>query len=74
MGEYADDAIDRGINDWGMGREWPRTPVIRKKAGDPCSGMIDGKSCGGVMVERMNNRTKEFFLGCSKFPKCKNSI
>ncbi len=31
------------------------------------------KRCGSVMVERKNKKTGEEFLGCSSFPKCKNT-
>ena len=31
------------------------------------------KRCGSVMIERCNKKTGDEFLGCSKFPKCKNT-
>jgi len=29
--------------------------------------------CGGVMLERVNRRTGERFLGCSRFPRCRGA-
>lgn len=34
---------------------------------------ITCKRCGSVMKERHNKKTGEKFLGCSSFPKCKNT-
>jgi len=31
------------------------------------------KRCGSSMIKRQNNKTGEAFLGCSKYPKCKNT-
>jgi len=31
------------------------------------------KRCGSVMIERRNKKTGEEFLGCSTYPKCKNT-
>lgn len=30
-------------------------------------------SCGGYFVERQNKQKGNFFLGCSRYPKCKNT-
>jgi hypothetical protein len=29
--------------------------------------------CGGFMVRKQNRETKEHFLGCSTYPKCRNT-
>lgn len=29
--------------------------------------------CGGFMVRKQNRETKEYFLGCSTYPKCRNT-
>jgi len=34
---------------------------------------ITCKRCGNIMVERVNKKTKEKFLGCSNYPRCKNT-
>jgi ssDNA-binding Zn-finger/Zn-ribbon topoisomerase 1 len=30
-------------------------------------------SCGGHAVERVNRTTRQKFIGCSEFPRCRNS-
>lgn len=64
MGDHADDAMERGCENWdwiGRGEEYRRAPP--KEEGDLCK-------CGGELVIRMNRSTKVRFLGCSNYPKC----
>lgn len=80
MGEYADMAIERDFGSYldachyegddmdFMDGEF--TTVVRVEAGSPCS----KAGCGGKLVERVNSYTGQRFLGCSNFPKCRNSI
>lgn len=75
MGEFADDALDREINEslTELDEDSDEHPYYVKvpepKIGDKC----DQSGCNGIMVERTNSKTKTKFLGCSEFPKCKKS-
>jgi ssDNA-binding Zn-finger/Zn-ribbon topoisomerase 1 len=75
MGEFADDALDREIDDWvrdddEYSSDHPYyVKVPDPKAGDKCNRV----GCPGVLVERTNSTTGDKFLGCSMFPKCKRS-
>jgi len=69
MGDYADDAFDRELSEW-MYEDFPETPVIRVKEGNACSKV----NCDGRYVTRTNKKTGEKFLGCSRFPKCRNTL
>lgn len=75
MGEFADDAIydeygywltDEEYNNWEEGPFYPIRTKTNCKVGDVCP--ICKK---GTIVERINRTTKQNFLGCSMFPKCK---
>lgn len=76
MGEFADDALDRELDDWirededENGNDHPYyVKVPAPKVGDKCN----KADCKGTLVERTNSTTGEKFLGCSAFPKCKRS-
>lgn len=79
MGECADDALDREINDWvgprdeEDGDKYDEHPhyvkIPQPKVGDKC----DQVGCKGHLVEKTNLKTNTKFLGCSEFPKCKRS-
>ena len=45
-------------------------PISKVHIKDP---KIICKRCGSIMKERQNKKTGEAFLGCSSFPKCKNT-
>lgn len=63
MGEHANDAIERGCEDWQWSYSSSHPP---KKEGDLCA-------CGGELIVRINRTTQVRFLGCINFPKCKFS-
>lgn len=51
----------------------PSSPVEPIPPGQPLVyGSIKACSrCGGTLVQRRNRRTGEYFLGCSRFPRCR---
>ena len=85
MGEFADDALDREIDEWIGEFRTPLSPedelrrdngdhpyyvkIPNPKAGNKC----DRLGCKGILVERTNSATGTKFLGCGAFPKCKRS-
>ena len=42
--------------------------MVGKKTAKPCP------ECGAVMVIRKNRRDDNFFLGCNRFPDCRNTM
>lgn len=81
MGDHAEDSIDQGLNlywdddgypsdgDWcRVGEFEGGTSKKPLKAGDPCP------SCKSPLLLRVNCRTKQQFLGCSAFPRCKRTF
>jgi ssDNA-binding Zn-finger/Zn-ribbon topoisomerase 1 len=73
MGEYAQDAIDRGMTEYSRWSDDAYKIDQWKKyvyEGDDCPNSV----CDGHMVKRVNRKTEVAFLGCSNFPKCKQSV
>jgi hypothetical protein len=62
---------------WFVVRDWQGGAEIAHKKLPPSieAAPVDhGRCpCGGRMVKRVNRAKGNFFLGCSKYPKCKNT-
>ena len=69
MGDYAEEANDRDISAW-ADDDFDDIPVIKVKEGDSCSKV----NCNGHYVRRKNRKTGKPFLGCSRFPECRNTL
>ena len=37
------------------------------------SNIVGDCSCGGKLLKRYSKRNKQYFIGCSKFPQCRNA-
>lgn len=48
-------------------------PVVRNQVAAPVKEDYGACPCGGRMVKRQNATKKNYFLGCSNYPKCKNT-
>ncbi|MEC5197089.1 hypothetical protein GGR75_003647 [Xanthomonas campestris] len=60
----------------------PTSPTTRVEAVFASTGSVVSETiivpccprCGSALVQRINRRTSETFLGCSQFPKCRKII
>lgn len=68
-----DEILDKRLEPgWRTARAHVRN-VKRRKADNTVGSSIACPRCGGIMVERMNKRSGEHFLGCQRYPQCKGT-
>lgn len=62
------------VRDWLGGDEIKTKPLPAEQQPPKKEyGKCDKKRCGGDMVKRQNRSEKNYFLGCSNWPKCNNT-
>jgi hypothetical protein len=70
---FIEDILDKRL-DPGFRTERTHVRNVKRRISDNAADSgIACPVCGGVMVERLNRRTGERFLGCRRFPRCRGA-